>query len=233
MRYVNLLIATFVFAGSLLAAPPPPPKAYHLELQVSPGGAFPYLGKFGDVDLHVYPGGVRGEALWLHGFSRNGTSAVTVVNPLARMYVEVPTAEIVNVLTAMAGDPSIRERKVKPQLLAPVKGKVEGIDATRYRLQYSPVAWIDVWTTTVIPQNSQLRLLINEAVGGVAPGTASIASKLPGTPIYVELNFRRFPKVAFVKFKKLTYGTTDETAALTLDKGYIRASVLEKLFEGH
>jgi len=74
---------------------------------------------------------------------------------------------------------------------------------------------------------------VNEAVGGVAPGTASIASKLPGTPIYVELNFRRFQKVPFVKFKKLTFASDNETDALTLGKGYIRASILEKLFEGH
>jgi hypothetical protein len=233
MRKIAFLMATFLLTGSVLAAPPPKARPYHLELELTPGTAFPYLGKFGKTDLHVYAGGVRGEALWLHGFSRNGASAVTVVNPLARMYMEVPTADIVNILTRLAGDPSAQERKVKPMLLAPVKGKVKGIDATRYRLQYGPATFIDVWTTTVIPQNSQLRLLINEAVGGVAPGTASVASKLPGTPIYVELNFRRFQKVAIVQFKKLTFAADDEADALTLGKGYIRASILEKLFEGH
>ena len=40
-------------------------------LEASPAAAFPYLGKFGNVELHVYAGGVRAEALWLNSFSRN------------------------------------------------------------------------------------------------------------------------------------------------------------------
>ena len=221
-------MAALLLPLSLLAAAPA--KAYHLELEATPEAVFPYLGRFGAVDLHVYAGGVRGEALWLHGFSRNGEKAVTVANPLARMYVDVATAEITPILRKLAGDRAGNERTSRPTLGSSTKGKVKGIDATRHRLVYGDNAYIDVWTTTVIPPNVQLRTIVNNVVNGIAPGTAAIASKLPGTPIYVELNFRRFKKVPIVRMKKLTFAADDEKDALTLGMLYVRAGLLEKLF---
>lgn len=224
---VTLAVALVVSLPASAASP-----AYHLELEATPQAAFPYLGRFGKVDLHVYAGGVRGEALWLHGFSTNGAAAVTVANPLARMYVDVETSEIAPILTKLAGDKAGTERKAKPPRLGPtMKGKVRGIDATRHRLMYGPNAYIDVWTTDVIPPNPQLRTLMNKVVSGIAPGTAAVAAKLPGTPIYVELNFRRFRKVPILRMKKLTFSAEDEKDALKLGPVYVRASVLEKLFQ--
>jgi hypothetical protein len=222
---------TFVIALAL-SFPAAAAQPYHLELEASPEAAFPYLGRFGKVDLHVYAGGVRGEALWLHGFSTNGANAVTVANPLARMYVDVQAAEISTILTKLAGDKAGKERKAKPPKLGPtMKGKVRGIDATRHRLIYGKNAYIDVWTTDVIPPNAQLRTLVNNVVSGIAPGTAAVAAKLPGTPIYVELNFRRFKKVPVLRMKKLTFAADDEKDALTLGPVYVRAGILEKLLE--
>ncbi|MDQ3280812.1 MAG: hypothetical protein M3Q69_05300 [Acidobacteriota bacterium] len=211
---------------SLAAAPP---QAYHLELEATPEAAFPYLGRFGAVDLHVYAGGVRGEALWLHGFSRNGAKTLTVANPLGRMYVDVQTNEIRSILTKMRGA-SGNEPLERPALAPPMRGKVKGIDATRHRLLYGPEAWIDIWTTDVIPPNAQFRMLVSQAVSGIAPGTAAVANQLPGTPIYVELNFRRFKKLPIIKLKKLTFSADDQEDALTLGSFYVRAGVLEKIF---
>lgn len=218
----------------LLAALPlsaAPARPYHLELEATPEAVFPYLGKFGTVDLHVYAGGVRGEALWLHGFSRNGDASVTVVNPLARMYVDVQTAEIPTILAKMAGNSAGVERRAKPKRGPTLKGKVKGIDATRHRLIYGKNAWIDVWTTDVIPANPQYRSIVNRILSGISPGTAAVASQLPGTPVYVEANFRRFQKVPLVRLKKLTFAAEDETDALTLGRFLMRASVLEKLWQ--
>ncbi|HYI09621.1 MAG TPA: hypothetical protein VEK57_11210 [Thermoanaerobaculia bacterium] len=223
-----VFLAVLLVALPLFAAPARP---YHLELEATPQAVFPYLGRFGTVDLHVYAGGVRGEALWLHGFSRTGAPAVTVVNPLGRMYVDVQTAEIPSILTKLSGGKTTAERRTRPRLGPTMKGTVKGIAATRHRLLYGKTAWIDVWTTDVIPQNQQLRTLVNRVIGGVAPGTAAVADKLPGTPIYVEVNFRRFRKVAIVKLKKLTFAADDEEDALTLGRLYVRASVLENLWD--
>lgn len=225
----SLFLATALLTTAAVFAAPPV-KPYHLELEATPEAAFPYLGKFGKVDLHVYAGGVRGEALWLHGFSRNSAPTVTVANPLGRMFVDVKIAEITAILTKLAADDSGVERKASPPRLGPkLKGAVKGLAATRHRLVYGPNAWIDVWTTDAIPQNQQLRLIVNRIVGGISPGTAQVASKLPGTPIYVELNFRRFQKVPIIRFKSLKFGPTDEEDALTLGSLYMRASVLEKI----
>jgi hypothetical protein len=225
MRLLSTVAVTFLLATAAHAA-----KPYHLELEATPEAVFPYLGRFGKVDLHVYAGGVRGEALWLHGFSRNGEEAVTVANPLARMYVDVQVAEISSILTKLAGDHAGVERGAQPKLGSAMKGQVKGINATRHRLVYGREAWVDVWTTDVIPPNAQMRTLVNNIVSGISPGTAAVASKLPGTPVYVELNFRRYKKVPIVRLKKLTFAADDEEDALTLGSLYVRAGLLEKLF---
>jgi hypothetical protein len=220
LRYLilSLLLATPLFA-----------QKYHLELEATPEAAFPYLSRFGNVDIDVYAGGVRADALWLNAFSRNGTSAITVANPLGRMYVDVGLSEITDILAKMAGGDRVMG-KGTITLNPGVKGTVSGIPATRYRIVYGPTAWIDYWTTDVVPQNEQFRTIVQRLVAGISPGTAEIARKVPGTPVYVELNFRRFKKVAIVKFKKLSYTADDEEDDLTLGPVYVRATVLEKLF---
>ncbi len=232
MQRSRTLIQRAALAAALfLSLPLFAAKPYHLELEATPEAAFPYLGKFGKIDLHVYEGGVRGEALFLHGFSRNGEKLITVANPLGRMYVEVQASEITSILTKLAGGKAGHERNARPTLGPQTRGTVKGIAATRHRLMYGKDAFIDVWTTDVIPQNPQLRTIVNNIMNGVAPGTAAVASKLPGTPIYVELNFRRFKKVPIVRMKKLTFAADDEKDALTLGMLYMKAGVVDKLFK--
>jgi hypothetical protein len=223
MRSLTLLLG-LLLSSSLFAAQP-----YHLELEATPESVFPYLGRFGNVDLHVYSGGVRADALWLHGFSRNDAESVTVVNPLARMYFDVKISEIASILTRIAGTAGAIERNAKPILGPTMRGEVKGMAATRHRLVYGAEAWIDVWTTDVIPANRQMQRIVREVVTGISPETGPFVEKLTGTPVYVELNFRRFKKVTLVRPKKLTRTADDEQDALTLGKLYIRATVLEKL----
>jgi hypothetical protein len=220
---VLLLSALPVFAQQ--------PRAYHLELEANPGAPFPYFGRFGKVDLHVYRGGVKADALWLDAMSRNGAKAVTVANPLGRMYVDVEVRDIAGIVAKLAGGKAGVERLAKPERGPSIKGKVKGIDATRHRLVYGPNAYIDYWTTATIPENPQLRAVVQELVRGVSPGTADVAKTISGTPLYIELNFRRFEKVPLLTFKKLTLAAEDEEDALTLGRLYVKASLLEKLWE--
>jgi len=217
------LLVLVLFALPALAAQP-----YHLELEAAPAAAFPYLGRFGTVELHVYARGVRAETFWLNGFSRKGEAAVTVMNPLARMYVEVPLRDIAPMLTRLAGTAGALERSLAPVMEAPVRGSVGRIAATRHRLTYGPAGWIDVWTTDAIPENEQLRVIVDELVRGISPGTANVSRTLRGTPVYVELNFRRFRNVQLLKLKKLTFGEDEE--GLTLPPFYVRHALLELLF---
>lgn len=208
-------------------------KRYHLELEATPAAVFPYLGRFGAVEVHAYASGVRAEALWLDSFSKNGSAAVTVVNPLARMYVDVPVAEIAPILQKLAGSAGALERGLAPERGPAARGKVSGIDATRHRLVYGPAGWIDYWTTDAIPENPQLRRISEELVRGISPGTAAVARTIRGTPVHVELNFRRFPKTTLLKVKKLTFDVKaeDEQDALDLGSLYMRAPFLEKLLD--
>ena len=221
-----------LFALASLTASAAP--RYHLELEANPAAAFPYLSKFGTaIELHVYPGGVRAEALWLNSFSKNGANAVTVANPLGRMYVDVPVSDIASTLRKLAGSSAGSEQSAIPSRGPVVAGKVHGIAATRHRLVYGPEAWIDIWTTDAIPENPQLRRISEQLVAGISPGTAKVARTIAGTPVHVELNFRRFRKVALLKVKQLTFDVSadDEADALELGPVYVRAPLLEKLFQ--
>ncbi|HEV7243113.1 MAG TPA: hypothetical protein VGQ36_28060 [Thermoanaerobaculia bacterium] len=225
-----LIFIVFIAATSSAA----PPRRYHLELEANPAAAFPYLSKFGTtIELHVYPSGVRAEALWLNSFSKNGASAVTIANPLGRMYVDMPVAEIAPLLQKIAGAAGSIEQNATPLRGPKMKGKVQGIDATRYRLIYGAEAWIDLWTTTAIPENPQMRHITEQLVSGISPGTASVARSLPGTPVYVEINFRRFKKVPLLKVKQLTFDVSakEEQDALELGPVYMRAPLIDKLLD--
>jgi hypothetical protein len=222
-----LLAAPAVFA----ADPAPAAKPYHLQLEANPAAAFPWLSKFGKVTLDVYRGGVRADTIWLDSYSKNGDANVTVLNPLGRLYVDVPIAEISPILSKLAATTAGDERKAAPEIASATKGKVLSIPATRYRLQYGPDAYIDYWTTGSIPENPQLRTIVLKVVEGIAPGTASVAKNIRGTPLFVELNFRRYKKLPIVYVKKLAWNAEDEEDALTRGPIYVRASVLEALWK--
>jgi len=220
MKYLFLLIA---LTASLHAAPP---KPYHLELEANPAAPFPFLGKFGTVTLHVYPAGVRAETFWLNGFTRNG--AVTVENPLGRMYTDVPIAQISSTLHKLS---TSGVESAAPTEITQSMGTVKGIAARRYRLTYGPEAWIDVWTTDVIAENPQLRAVINEFVRGVSPATAAVINNLRGMPLYVELNFRRYKKLPLVRLKNITWSSEGQDAALKVGALYFKAPLLDSIWK--
>jgi hypothetical protein len=219
------LILLCAFAGALHAAPP---KPYHLTIEANPAAPFPFLGKFGTVTLHVYPAGVRAETFWLNGFTRNGTNAVTVENPLGRMYTEVPVAQISATLRKLS---TSGVEKAAPINITQTTGAVKGIPARRYRLNYGPEAWIDVWTTDTIPENAQLRAVINEFVRGISPATEAAIGSIRGMPLYVELNFRRYKKVPLVRMKSIAWTSTGQDDALKTGTLYFKAPLLDAIWK--
>ena len=225
----KILTRAALAAALLVSTPIVATQRYHLELEATPAAVFPYLSKFGSTELHVYAGGVRAETLWLNAFSRNNAPNVTVANPLGRMYVEVPVREIASIVARLAGAAGAAERAATPITMTTTSGHADGLAATRHRFVYGPAAWIDVWTTAAIPPNPQLRTIADELVTGISPATAAQARKLPGTPIHIELNFRRFKNITLLKVNKLTMSADDEEDALTLGSFYARAGVLEKV----
>jgi hypothetical protein len=199
----------------------PATAAYHLTLEANPAAPFPFLGKFGTITLHVYPGGIRAETALLNGFSRNGASTITVENPYTRMYTLEPIAGIAPTLQFL-GSIDVAA-SVVPSRGPELGGKVGALPARRYRLVYGPAAWIDVWTATSIPENPQFRAIVAELVRGIAPGTAAALRKIPGTPLYVELNFRRYKKVPLLRLKSFAPNSDGEEKALKVGRLYFSA----------
>lgn len=222
------ILAALFFASTLAAAPAA--KPFHLQLEARPAAAFPYLAKFGTVTLDVYNGGVRADTIWLNGFSRNNSSTITVENPFGRMYTEVPLAQISTILQRLGAAAGV-ESEASPTLAPPVNGTVSGIAATRHRLVFGPTAYIDYWTTDVIPENPQVRAIAQRFVAAISPGTARAAESVRGMPLYVELNFRRFRKVALLRTISLTSDNSGEKDALETGALYFKAPLLDSLWK--
>ncbi|HEX7191713.1 MAG TPA: hypothetical protein VF381_09090 [Thermoanaerobaculia bacterium] len=217
-----------LLALPVLGAPAPAPRPYHLTLEADPAAPFPFLSRFGRATLHVYRSGVRAETLWLNGFSRAGSPNITVENPFGRMYTEVPVTNVGSIVAKLAGSDL---QNANPTLGTPMDGRVGELTATRYRLIYGPEAYIDIWSTHAIPENKQFRSIVVQFVGGISPGTATLAKTIPGTPIYVEMNFRRFKKLPLLRLRSLTYDDNGEAAALKVSSLMVHASVLDNLWK--
>ena len=218
-----LAAALFVFGGAS-----PAPKPYHLELEAYPAAPFPWFSKFGTIDIHVYPHGVRAESMFLNGFSRAGTKTLTMMNPIARMYADVPLSRITSMISEASTESDIAAGT--PPVQTGVVGKIGGLPVARYRLVYGPEAWIDIWTTREVPENAQLRAVVDSLIRGVSVPTANVARTIPGTPLYVELNFRRFKKTPFLRLKKLTWNASGETDALKVGSYYFKAPLADAIF---
>jgi hypothetical protein len=221
--FICLLIAATVRAAR--------PGTYHLELEANPAAPFPFLRRFGTITLNVYPRGVRADTLWLNGFSRNGSQTVTVMNPVARMYTDVPIVEFPAVMARLTGAKGEQVEGESPVLSAPTAGKVRGFAARRYRLVYGPRAWIDIWTTQIVPENPQLKRIVYEFVRSVAPATAGLMRTIPGNPLYVELNFSHYQKLPLVRLKALTMDNRGESAALEVGTLYFKAPLIDSIWK--
>ncbi|HEV7920941.1 MAG TPA: hypothetical protein VGR02_09155 [Thermoanaerobaculia bacterium] len=213
------------------AKPAAPAKPYHLELEANPAAPFPFLSRFGVVHLHVYPSGVRADTTWLNGISRSGTDSITVLNPALKMYTEVPISEIGNLLAKIGGMNTRKTFEAIANVEPPVKDKVGGLDVMRYRARYTQTAWIDVWTTTAVPQNPQLKAIVDQVVYNISPGTGALTRFIPGTPVQVELNFTNFKKVQLVTLKSLTMDATGEADALAMPAAYAKAPLLDEVWK--
>ena len=201
-------------------------------LEANPALPFPFLGRFGTIEIHVYPHGIRGETIWLNGFIRNDSNEITVENPLGRMYTEVPVTSVGSVVRRIAGAmPGSFQFSSPPPVSGPVAGTVHGIAANRYRIVYGPEAWIDLWTTNALGEAPQLRAIALQIVNGISPMTAQAAATIPGMPIYVELNFSHFRKLPLMKVKTLTTDAAGEDEALKVGRIFMHAPLLDSLWK--
>jgi hypothetical protein len=224
-RMLKRALLLIAFATSLHAAPP---KPYHIVLEANPAAAFPFLSRFGAVTLDVYPAGVRAGSLWLNGFARKGNSAVTVENPVARMYADIPLEQIRTTLRKLS---TSGVEDIAPVRITQIAGAVKGIPARRYRMLYGAEAWIDVWTTDTIPENPQFRAIVDEFVRGISPATATAMSSIRGMPLSVELNFHHYKNVPLVRLKSIVWKSDGQNDALKTNAHYVKAPRLDSIWK--
>jgi hypothetical protein len=217
-RTLARLLLLLLFPATLFAG------GYRLELEANPAAPFPFLSKFGAVEIAVYPGGVAAKAPLLRAFSRTGDGHVTVMSPLSRLYADVALSKVRAMMLTLAR----AEGEVMPGLgefpvSAPAKGKVGGLEALRYRIELGPESSMDVWTTTAIPNNAQYRKLALEFAATISKPAAAMVSRFAGMPIYVELNTIHYKKVALLKVKGFKGTSAGEDDDLTVGRLYVKA----------
>ena len=205
---------------------------YRLDLEVYATAPFPFLKRFGSVDVSVFPEGVGAEMLLIRGFSRNNTSTVTIMNPIARLYAEIPIAQMRSILLKLGGQdselmPGLAEFPIDKNVIA---GTVKGIPARRYRVILGE-SWIDVWTSTQIPRNPQLIRLLSEVLGTVSRSSSILIERIPGTPLYVEMNTKRFKKLVLVRPASFQQSDSGAADALSVGRFYVKAPFSDILFK--
>lgn len=208
------------------------PKDYRLDLVANPTAPFPFLKKFGSIDISLYPGGVAAKSLFLRGFSRNGEPTVTIVNPLGRMYASLPLSKLRDTFVSLSG----RKGEIMPGLgdfpITKIgNGRVKSLPATRYRVQLGPESSMDVWTTAAIPKHAQFEALYLQAVDAVSHAAVRTIRKIPGTPVYIEMNTLNHRKLALLTVKEMKPSSEGADDALTVGSFYVKAPILEKLLD--
>ena len=218
------LLPLLVLSVSLSAAP-----KYHLQMEANPAAPFPFLSKFGNVKLDVYPDGVRAETLWLNGFARRGNRSVTIMNPLGRMYTEVPIDHIAGLVRKMSGQKS--DIGIAVRMEPVIAGSVKGLAAHRHRLSYGVNAWIDVWTGDSLPDNQPLREVVLQFTRGISTATAEALAAIPGTPVYVEINFSHYRKVPILRLQSFSTDVSTANDDLSVGSFYVKAPVIDALWK--
>jgi hypothetical protein len=223
-----LLFVLLLLPATLSASP----SSYRLDLELDPGAPFPFLSRFGKIEISVHPDGVSGKALVLRGFSRNGSSSLTVMNPLARLYVDLPLDTIRRRILSLSGSkdevmPKLREFPVS----GPLPGKVRGLDARRYRVHLGPESHLDVWTLASVPPNPQYLRLAQLFAGTISRNAAGMSSKFEGMPVYVEMNTTKHKKLQLLRVKQFTLGDDSGAEALKVGRVYAKAPGSDWLLE--
>lgn len=221
------------FAALLFIAAAANAAPYRLDLEFTPTAPFPFLSKFGKIDLSVYPGGVHGASTLLEGYSRNNSPQLTILSPYSRVYSDVALAELRQLMLTPSRSetevvPGITNLKIAPN---PLKGTVRGVPATRYRIVLGSNAWLDVWTTNVVPKNPQFHAIQMQFLSAISRAAAQTAARIPGMPIYVELNTRRFQKVPILRLKQIVKSSEGEADALSTGKFYVKSPLLKLLLK--
>jgi hypothetical protein len=54
---------------------------------------------------------------------------------------------------------------------------------------------------------------------------------IPGTPVHVELNFRRYKKVTLLELKSIRFDSAGQDEALSVGKLYFKAPLLDAIWK--
>ncbi|MBW3565227.1 MAG: hypothetical protein KY459_10920 [Acidobacteria bacterium] len=206
-------------------------RDYALELDIRPIGDSQILDKLGKARLTVFPQGVHFDSAWLDGYSKRGSKNVILIKPIARLYALMPLDGFRHVVRGMANEsgeliPNLQKLTVE----RPVAGRINRLPAERHRIRLSEKAWIDVWISTTIPENSQLRVLQREILGAISNQAAPLADQIRGVPLFIQMNSPDHPNETILAVRALRRSSAGSGKMLQVGPFYLRASAAERLW---
>lgn len=207
-------------------------KDYRLVLWIQPVGDDALTQKLGKATLTVYPQGVKADSLWLDGFTRQGSSQLTLLKPIARLYAQVELSDFSDIIRRMAGSRDGLVGNIGTLRVGnPVNGKINKRAAKRFRISIDQQQWVDVWTAADLPENKQLKKLTSEVLEAVSDQLPPVLDKIEGTPILVRLHTDEYRDVDVLGFRSIRSSSRGHADDLQVGRFFLRATFAEKLWE--
>lgn len=228
-RSLTTVALLFLFLTVSAAASDKPRESYALHLEARPSAPFPFLDKLGRVQIAVYPEGVRADSRWLGGFVRAGDDTVRIENPALRLYTDSSLDTLRRFFVSLSPE---KESMALGELEVRKTGRtgtIKKLPASCYRIILGETAWIDVWTTQAVRSSRPYQILQSQLLAAVSPDLEKAARRIPGTPLHVVLNTRRFPDTVLLTTREVYFSSAGNEDALQTGRFFLKAPSLDRL----
>jgi hypothetical protein len=217
MRF-NILLALIV-AAAAASASAATLTDYELVYRIES----PYRGvaAAGKIELTVFPEGIRGDSLLFAGYARSGDDDLIIMNRVARIYSSLAIESVTRFLG----------RRLQPGEQVPAgnyslsasgeERMIAGLPSLHYRVHLGPESHLDIWITEALEESEVFRRLTDQVIGALAAPIAPMLSALPGMPVEVVLQTRRFPHLELLSLQRVSYDSSRSGKLLKVGRFYL------------
>ncbi len=233
----RMVMSTILLLGLLSASsgsadsPPAPRSNYALHLEARPTAVFPFLEKLGNIQIAVYPQGVRADSLWLDGYLKAGSKSVRIENPSLRIYSDANLASLRQLFRSLAPEKETAELGELPVTDTGRRGTIKDLPVKCYRITLGKKAWIDVWTTAALKESQPYRDLRTEVLSAISPDLARAGARIPGTPLHVALKTDDRPETTLLATKRFYKSSAGHEDALQTGRFFLKAPSIDRLMK--
>lgn len=226
-----LILSPSAFA-QVESAPRQPRDSYALHLQARPAAPFPFLDKLGNIEIQVYPQGVRADSLWLDGYLLAESDSVRIENPAVRLYTDASFEALRKLFSKLRPEDAEPLSLEKLEVIHTGKtGTIMKLPVSCHRVVLGKKAWIDVWSTPALRTSPAWERLQVELLSAISPELSKVVKEIPGTVVHVMLNTEHFPKTVLLTTTEVYLSSAGHEEALQTGRFFLRAPSLDRLVQ--